>query len=265
MSAPVFLAEPSALAGVHAGGSVGVRGPEARHAASVRRMRAGEVLDLVDGAGTRVRGTVASASPEELVVTVTDVHHEPASVPCLVLVQALAKGGRDEQAVETATEAGADAVVPWQSERCVSVWAGKKADRGRERWEAVALAAAKQSRRAWVPGVRELVVGRRLVSDAAAVVDAGGAVLVLHEEASVPLADAVLPAGAPSGGAPSEGAPAPEVLVVVGPEGGLSQDEVDALAGVGAQVVRLGPHVLRTSTAGPLALALLAQRLGRWG
>ncbi|MFC4555207.1 16S rRNA (uracil(1498)-N(3))-methyltransferase [Georgenia faecalis] len=280
MSAPVFLAAAAELAGARPHATVTVRGDEARHAVSVRRIRAGEVVELVDGAGTRVRGTVAHAAPDALSVAVDDVTHEPAPDVALVLVQALAKGGRDEQAVETATEAGVDAVVPWQSERCISVWAGAKAARGRERWAAVARAAAKQSRRAWVPPVRDLVVGRALVAATQATVAAGGAVLVLHEEATTPLAAATLPAGPPSAppaGPATPSSPAgpptppvappatPEVLVVVGPEGGLTDGEVEALVGAGGQAVRLGPHVVRTSTAGPLAVASLAQRLGRWG
>src|SRR5690606_39224773 len=152
---------------------------------------------------------------------------------------------------ETATEVGIDAVLPWQSERCVSVWAGKKAAKGRERWQSVALAATKQSRRARLPEVEELLVGKQLLARVASVVDGGGAVVVLHEEATVPLSTVALPE-------------AGEVLLVVGPEGGLSQRGVADLAERGAAVARRGPLVMRTSTAGPVAAALLADRLGRW-
>ena len=211
----------------------------------------GETVELVDGRGTRVRGPVSSTQGE-LTITVDTVEVEPPPAVRLTLVQALAKGGRDEQAVETATEVGIDEVVPWQSERCVSVWAGKKAGRGRERWQAVALAATKQSRRARLPEVAELVVGRALLDRVARIVDDGGTVLVLHEEADQPLRSVPLPTNG-------------EVAVVVGPEGGLSPREVSELRDRGAAVVRLGPHVLRSSTAGPIATALLAQALGRWG
>ena len=251
MSAPVFLGAPADVVAARPGATLTVRGPEGRHAVAVRRVRAGETVDVVDGEGTRVRGEVTAAVGEELTVRVGTVTHEPQAPVRLTLVQALAKGGRDEQAVETATEVGVDAVVPWQSERCVSVWAGKKAARGRERWQAVALAAAKQSRRARVPQVEELAVGRGLLDRVGAVLAAGGAVLVLHEEATEPITAAPLP---------DDG----EVLLVVGPEGGLSEREVTDLAERGAVVVRLGPHVLRTSTAGPVAAALLATRLGHW-
>ena len=252
MSAPVFLGSPEDLAAARVGATLTVRGPEGRHAVAVRRVRPGEVVDVVDGDGVRARGEVTAAAGEELTVRVDALTREPAPSVRLILVQALAKGGRDEQAVETATEVGVDGVVPWQSERCVSVWAGKKAERGRERWQSVALAATKQARRARLPQVEELVVGRGLLDRVSAVLAAGGAVLVLHEEATEPVTRVPLPAADA------------EVLLVVGPEGGLSPREVTDLAERGARVVRLGPHVLRTSTAGPVALALVSARLGRW-
>ncbi|WP_448072366.1 16S rRNA (uracil(1498)-N(3))-methyltransferase [Georgenia yuyongxinii] len=255
MTTAVFHAA-GMLDGARPGAAVTVTGPEARHAATVRRMRAGEVVELVDGAGLRVAGTVTTATKDALSVAVTGVVREPAPAVRLVLAQALAKGGRDEQAVETATELGVDAVVPWQADRSVSVWTGPKVARGRQRWAAVALAAAKQSRRAWVPEVAEPASSRVLAAETARVVVGGGAVLVLHEQATTPLAAARLPV--PDGDGTC-------VVVVVGPEGGITDAEVAALEAAGGQPVLVGPHVLRTSTAGPAALAVLAQRLGRWG
>ncbi|MDD9207406.1 16S rRNA (uracil(1498)-N(3))-methyltransferase [Georgenia sp. 10Sc9-8] len=264
MTAAVFHAGPGGLDAVAPGATVTLTGDEARHAATVRRLRSGEAVELVDGAGRRVAGTVQRAAKDELVVAVAEVTDEHPPTVRLVLVQALAKGGRDEQATETATELGVDAVVPWQSERAVSVWSGPKVRRGRERWSAVALAAAKQSRRAFVPAVAEPVGTRALAARCAEVVTAGGAVVVLHEAATTPLHEAALPAPGTLVLAGEHAATAPEVLVVVGPEGGIAPGELDVLASAGAQVARLGPHVLRTSTAGPVAVALLAQRLGRW-
>lgn len=251
MSLPLFLVPAGALDGVRPGDVAVLDGAEARHAATVRRIRPGERVELADGAGARVRGPVESAVPAEVRVRVEARADEPAPAVAVVLVQALAKGGRDELAVEAATELGVDAVVPWQSERSVSVWTGAKAERGRERWGAVVAAAAKQARRAWVPQVRPLVRGGALAADVAAAAERGDVTLVLHEGASVPLAAVPLPA-------------AGEVRVVVGPEGGLADGEVEALATAGGHVVRLGPHVLRTSTAGPVAVALVSERLGRW-
>ncbi|MFH5823516.1 16S rRNA (uracil(1498)-N(3))-methyltransferase [Georgenia sp. AZ-5] len=267
MTTAVFHA-PGLLGAARPGAVVTLTGNEARHAATVRRMRVGEEVELVDGAGLRVQGTITGAAKEALSVQVGSVMREPAPPVRLVLVQALAKGGRDEQAVETATELGVDAVVPWQANRSVSVWSGAKVGRGRERWAAVALAAAKQSRRAWVPEVRELVSSGQLAALAERIVAGGGAVLVLHERSSVPLSAARLPGEvAPAGDARHDGdASFPVgVAIVVGPEGGITDAEVAALEEAGAQTVLVGPHVLRTSTAGPAAIAVLAQRLGRWG
>ncbi len=255
MSAAVFLAPAGELDALTPGARYTLIGPEARHAATVRRLRAGEEIDLVDGVGVRARGTVTDVrggSDAAVVLEVSAVVREDEPVPAIVLVQALAKGSRDELAIEAGTEVGLDGVIPWQSERSVSQWRGDKAAKGRARWQQIVLAAAKQSRRARVPVVGELVVGAALVRRVEQAVADGGAVLVLHEGATVPVAGAAVGAGAL------------EVFLVVGPEGGLSDAEIAALEGAGAQPVRLGPHVLRTSTAGPIAVAVLAQRLGRW-
>ncbi|WP_454051560.1 16S rRNA (uracil(1498)-N(3))-methyltransferase [Cellulomonas sp. Marseille-Q8402] len=255
MTAPVFLAEPGALDAAVVGGSYLLDGTEGRHAGVVQRRAPGERVDVVDCAGTRLVGEIEAVGPDGVHLRVREVVVEPVPAPRLVLVQALAKGDRDEMAIEAATEVGADAVVPWQAERSIVVWRGDRAAKSRARWLGTVRAAAKQARRAHVPEVSLAADGNALVRRAREVVEAGGAVLVLHEEATVPLAEAALPAA---------GTPA-DVLVVVGPEGGISAREVDALVEAGAVTVRLGPHVLRTSTAGPVALALLAQRLGRWG
>lgn len=268
MSAPVFLAEPGSLGGFEAGSVYLLGGTEGRHAGVVQRRRAGERVDVVDGAGVRLVGTVEAAGPDGVRVLVAERIEEPAPDTALVLVQALAKGDRDQLAIEAATEVGVDAVLPWQAERSIVVWRADRAAKSRARWQAAVLAATKQSRRARVPVVEPVVDGPGLVGRIHAVVGAGGAALVLHEEAIVPLAGVVLPP-APDPGAleATTGLPPAavrEVLVVVGPEGGISEREIAALIDAGAQVVRLGPHVLRTSTAGPVALASLAQRLGRW-
>ncbi|MCU1432346.1 MAG: rRNA ((1498)-N(3))-methyltransferase [Actinotalea sp.] len=257
MSAPVFLADPGRLDSCEPGGRYVLEGTEARHAAVVQRRRAGERVDVVDTAGVRLRCAVASVEPGRLVLDIVERLDEPAPTVTLVLVQALAKGDRDELAIEAATEVGIDAVVPWQASRSVVVWRGERAAKSQAKWRATVREAAKQARRAHVPAVREPVDSRGLCAMVAAVTAAGGAAVVLHEEAVTPLAEAVLPRA----GQPGEG---PEVLVVVGPEGGIADEELAALTAAGAVAVRLGPHVLRTSTAGPVAAALLAERIGRW-
>ena len=253
MSAPVFLAEPGSLAGYGSGSIYLLGGTEGRHAGVVQRRGAGERVDVVDGAGVRLVGSVGTVGPDGVRVVVAERLEEPVPGVALVLVQALAKGDRDELAIEAATEVGVDAVLPWQAERSIVVWRADRAAKSRARWQGTVRAATKQSRRARMPVVELAVDGRGLTTRARAVVAAGGVVLVLHEEADTALAAAVLPS-----------ATGLEVLVVVGPEGGISDREIASLTDAGAQPVRLGPHVLRTSTAGPVALALLSQRLGRW-
>lgn len=254
MSAPVFLTEPGGLRDVVAGGTYLLDGAEGRHAGVVQRRGPGERVDVVDGTGIRLVGVVESTGADGVRLRVLARDEEPPDRPALVLAQALAKGDRDELAIEAATEVGVDAVLPWQAARSIVVWRGDRAAKSRARWLGTVRAATKQARRSRVPAVELAVDTAGLVRRVADVVAAGGAALVLHEEATVPLHAAALPA---------DGSEV-EVLVVVGPEGGISPDELDRLVEAGALPVRLGPWVLRTSTAGPVALALLAERLGRW-
>lgn len=246
MTLPLYLVDPPALDGVAAGDGFELGGDEGRHAATVRRTRAGERLLVADGLGRRARAVVEQVAAGRLLLRVEDVGTVTPPSPALVLVQALAKGGRDELAVETATELGVDAVVPWQAARSVVVWAGERGERARRKWEQTARAAAKQARRPLVPVVRPTARTRDLAAAAHP-----GHVVVLHEEAALPLASAPLPAGG-------------EVWVVVGPEGGVAPEELDELTAAGAVAARLGPQVLRSSSAGAAALAVLSVRLGRW-
>lgn len=259
MSAPVFLASDD-LHEVRPGAPYVLRGDEGRHAGVVQRRAPGEVVDVVDGAGTRLRGVVTSVDREEVHLRVEARVEEPAPGVVLTLVQALAKGDRDHLAVEAAVEVGVDAVVPWQADRSVVVWRGARAARSRAKWESTVRSAVKQARRAWLPPVAEHVTSRQLAARTRDVVGAGGTVVVLHEEATTALADVALPDPVAPG---SDARPA-ELLVVVGPEGGIGADELASVTAGGAVAARLGPHVLRTSTAGPVAVALLSERLGRW-
>lgn len=248
MSAPVFLADAAADAAV--GGTLELTGDEARHAITVQRRREGERIDVVDGAGRRVGGAIVAVGDRSLTIAVEDVSHD--DDPPLTLVQALAKGGRDEQAVESATELGATAIVPWAADRSIVQWRGPKVDKGLASWRSLALAAMKQSRRAVLPEVRPLVTSRELATLVREAVGRGERVLVLHEVATVPLTslewhDARVP-----------------VWLIVGPEGGISDGEIDALVAAGGEPVLLGPHVLRASSAGPAAIAALAATRGTW-
>lgn len=226
-------------------------GKEGHHAATVRRIRVGERVLLGDGAGGLADTVVVAAEKNRLELTVQSRSEMPPPTPVVTLVQALPKAERSELAVELATEAGVDAVVPWQSARCVARWEGPKASKGVAKWRSTAVEAAKQSRRAHIPEVAELHDSRAVYALVGAIVARGGVVAVLHEGATSAFRD--LPFDS-----------VPEVALVVGPEGGLDDREVAALTEAGATPVVLGPTVLRTSTAGAVALGALGVLTSRW-
>jgi 16S rRNA (uracil1498-N3)-methyltransferase len=258
VSNPVYLC-PSLT-----GDTVVLDGPEGRHAATVKRTRVGEVVDLVDGRGTRVTGPVTAVTKDTLTVAVETRTTEPPPSPRLTLVQALAKGVRGELAVELATEVGVDEVLPWSASRCVVRWDGERGAKGLERWRATARGAAKQARRAWVPEVGEPLTTAQVAA-------LPGTVLVLHESAAaqltaVPLLGTRLVEVSDASSAPGSvtGIDKAGIVLVVGPEGGVSDEELEVLTAAGATAVRLGATVLRTSTAGAAALAVVSARTGRW-
>ncbi len=242
MGAPVFVVDRDRLVA----GTVLVDGAEGHHAATVTRLGVGEPVVLTDGAGRRADGVVAGADRDVLLVDVRTVADVPAPRPRFVVVQALPKGDRGEVAVETLTEVGVDVVVPWAASRCVTRWRDARGAKALARWRTTAVAAAKQSRRSRFPQVSDLAGTR----DVVALLAASAAGVLLHEEADQPLAGLDLPADG-------------DVVVVVGPEGGISPDELAAFRDAGATAYRLGETVLRTSTAGTAALAVLAAR-SRW-
>ncbi|MCX2969870.1 MULTISPECIES: 16S rRNA (uracil(1498)-N(3))-methyltransferase [Streptomyces] len=245
MTAPVFVVAPERLAV----GPVLVDGPEGRHAVSVRRLRAGEEVVLTDGAGTGGTGVVTAATGKDrLEVDVRELRTEPEPHPAITVVQALPKGDRGELAVETMTETGVDVIVPWAAARCITQWRGERGAKALAKWRATAREAGKQARRLRFPEVTEPVTTRGLTELLAAARFAA----VLHEEGAEPLARADLPEGG-------------HITLVVGPEGGISPEELAACTAAGARPYRLGPSVLRTSTAGTAAAALLLGRTGRWG
>lgn len=225
-------------------------GAEGRHAATVRRMRSGEALVLTDGRGTRCTATVLEVGRGSLTLEVAPAELVPAPRLRVVLVQALPKGERSDLAVDLATEAGVDAIVPWQAARCVARWSGDKsgkADKGVQKWQAVAREAAKQSRRSWVPEIRPLAS----TAQVAELISNSAAGMLLHEAGAVRITDVPLPA-------------AGDLVLVVGPEGGIAPEELEALAVAGAVTVRLGHEVLRTSTAASVALGALGVLTDRW-
>jgi len=240
-----FVTDDASGAGV--GDVVVLTGPEAHHAAAVRRVRVDEPVTLGDGRGVWLDGVVTAAAPKQVDVRVTGRAEIPAPSPRIVLVQALAKGDRDELAVQAATELGVDVIVPWQAARSVSRW-DAKAEKGLARWRTIVREAAKQAHRAWVPEVEGVARLADLVARARTAnvfVLEPSAVERLTAVASDPLDDR-------------------DVVLVVGPEGGIAPEELDALRTAGARLVRLGDTVLRTSTAGAAAISVLSASTGRW-
>lgn len=227
-----------------------VDGDEGFHAANVRRIRPGEKLDLSDGAGGVAHCVIEDAAKGTLTARVLDRRTIAAPTPHITVVQALPKSDRSELAIELATEAGADSFVAWQSSRCVARWDGQdRVDKGLRRWRAVAKSAARQSRRAHIPEISGVVSTKELVERIRDIKSTP--VLVLHESATQPITEVPL-------------ADAEALLLLVGPEGGIDDDELAALSGAGATVVRLGPTVLRTSTAAAVALGALGVLTDRW-
>ena len=247
MVEPLFRIE-AIPAGLIAGATIELGGAEAKHAISVRRMRIGEAIALTDGRGSRIRGLVQSIEDRVLTVEVKAIEVESEPKLRLTLVQALAKGDRDELAIQAATEIGAWAVVPWQAARSISKWDAVKAKKGQERWQAIVTEAAKQSLRAFHPEVRQVVNSAELTT----LIKSGLPALVLDPTAPTGLAKANLDK--------LEG----ELLVIVGPEGGISPEELERFEQAGATRVHLGDSILRTSTAGVVAMAALQALLGAY-
>jgi 16S rRNA (uracil1498-N3)-methyltransferase len=241
---PVFHAPRADLT---SGAEIHVGGSEGRHASTVRRLRVGEQLALTDGQGLVARGTVTAVARDGLVVAVAERDEVPRPTPTLVVVQALPKGDRGELAVELMSEIGVDVIVPWAAHRCVARWEGDRAERGMSRWRSTAREAAKQSRRAWWPTVEPLAS----TADVVRRIAGADRSYVLNEAATTPLASETTS---------HDG----EVVVVVGPEGGVTPVETDEFLAAGAHSVSIGPNVLRTSTAGLVAAVVLLAGAPRW-
>ncbi len=243
MTLPVFLGPVTDVA---VGDTVVLEGDEARHAVVVRRIREGEEVVLVDGAGVSSQCVVTATTKTTLTATVSSVSVASAPAPHVTVVQAIPKGDRAELSVEVLTEIGVDRIVPWAAARSVGVWRGDRAAKSLAKWRTTAREAGKQSRRSWLPEVTEMAS----LAEVVALVDQADLAVVLHEVAGDPMSSLSLD-GVGS------------ILVVVGPEGGISEEELAALGA--AHVVRMGEPVLRTSTAGVAAVAALLSRTSRWG
>lgn len=243
MQPPVFLADRAALEA----DVVLLSGAEGRHAATVRRLRPGERADVTDGAGLVTECVVAGPAEGGLELTVQAWREVPRPDPGITVVQAIPKGDRGELAVEEMTEVGVDRIVPWAAARCVPVWQGARGERSLARWRLTAREAAKQSRRAWIPEIAPVASVGQVVE----LIGKATCAMVLEPGAEASLGRLSLPESG-------------DLLVVVGPEGGITDEESTAFGAAGAMTCRLGPTVLRTSTAGAVAAAILLTRSGRW-
>ena len=255
MSAPIFYISAEEYETLTPGASFELDGPEGKHAL-VKRMEVGESIDLGDGTGRRAVGTVHSLTDRGVIVRVEQLREERTS-PRIYLVQALAKDGRDLLAIEAATERGVYGVLPWSADRSIVRWKGERAAKAHTKWQNTVTAAAKQSRRALIPEVYDLYSTADLVELIKEVTGQGSAVFILHEQATERLsAQAAELAG-------GENLPE-EIYLLVGPEGGISDREVQLFTEAGAQLALLGDEVLRSSTAGSAAMCTLNVVLGRW-
>ncbi|HEX3679204.1 MAG TPA: 16S rRNA (uracil(1498)-N(3))-methyltransferase [Galbitalea sp.] len=222
-----------------------IGGGDARHAVTVSRLVVGELVRVGNGLGMIASGTVTAVAPAEFRFEVETIETIERPTPAIWLAQALAKGDRDELAIQASTELGVDGIIPWTAARSISRWEGAKIAKGHERWSAVVREATKQSARAWLPEVASLVNTKQLAELAETT-----RMIVLD-----PVADASVTVIAPD---------FHDIVLVVGPEGGISPAEFDLLHSAGATSARLGGSILRTSTAGPAAIAVLSAKLGRW-
>jgi 16S rRNA (uracil1498-N3)-methyltransferase len=239
LTAPVFLLRP-----LPETERLILDGPEGRHAASVKRLRPGERIDVTDGEGRVAECVVTSAGRDRLQLEVVARRFIAETQPRVVVAQALVKGERSELAVDLLTEVGVDEILPWAAARCVASWVPEKSGR---RWEQAAASAAKQARRPRWPIIADVHGSSAIASR----IGECALALVLHEDAGQPLAKADLPSSG-------------DVLIVVGPEGGITDEELAAFEAAGARSVRLGPSVLRASTAGCVAAAVVLSATGRW-
>jgi 16S rRNA (uracil1498-N3)-methyltransferase len=245
VSLPVYVL--ASVAQHAAGDSVVLDGDEGRHAAVVRRTVVGEQVALTDGAGTLARCRVTAVDRTGLTAEVLEVQTRPAELPQVVVVQAIPKGERGELAVEMLTEVGVDVIVPWTASRSIARWRGDREAKSLAKWRTAAREAAKQARRVWFPTVADPASTEEVV----ALLGQASVRVVLHEAASGPLADVPVPGRG-------------QIVVVVGPEGGISDEELAAFGAVGAEPLRMGSSVLRSSTAGVAAVAALLARTPRW-
>jgi len=223
-----------------------VTGDEAHHAIKVMRLQIGEELLLADGTGAWVRASIDSTTKDgfRAIVLERGVERRRFVERELIVVQCLMKSNRINEALELLTVAGADRIIPWESERSIAKWQ----DDMKQKWLSTTIAAAKQARRFTLPVIETPI----LFAEIGARFGAHANLLILHEEAHERFSIVA-----------QDLRPGPVVLVV-GPEGGLSPNEVRALETAGGTAVRLGSYILRSAHAGFAALSAISTLHGSW-
>jgi 16S rRNA (uracil1498-N3)-methyltransferase len=239
-----FVHVDTPLAGRTAGERLGLAGDDLHHLRTVLRLRPGAEVVLSDGQGAEV----AAELGEGEVVLGADPDVQPPPRPALRVAQGLPKGRKLDDIVRVCTELGADTLVPIAARRSVTRLEGGRAAKAVGRWQAVARAASEQARRVWRPTVSEVRTPAALAVGA----PPEAAMLVAH------------PGGTPLPRLLDDLVGVGEVTVAIGPEGGWDDAEVASWIEGGAEVVGLGPTVLRTEHAAAAAVAVLAAGLGRW-
>ncbi len=249
MTHPLFYSDH--VVGIGVGEVVYLDAAASGHAIRSQRLNVDDAVLVSDGAGTLAEGVIEAADPQRTGIRVSQVTLQyPPSVR-INLVQALAKGDRDLLAAEMATELGVDRVTPWQAQRSIVRLRKERTEKMRSKWRLKLQAAAQQSRRAFIPRLGEALVADQIATlhDPAR----GDHIVVLHEGGVTNINQAV-----------STMAGVETIHVVVGPEGGVTPEELAAIQEVGGSAVKLGANVLRASTAGPAAIVLLNQIFNRW-
>jgi 16S rRNA (uracil1498-N3)-methyltransferase len=243
MSGPWFFAPPAAWSEEH----VTLDAEESHHATRVLRVAPPDVITVIDGKGSIARCAVESIDGP-LAARILERSERRRPRPEVVVYQAAVKGHKNDEIVQKLAEIGAAEAWVFQSRRSVVQWDRTKVDKLNDRWGAMARSAAKQSRNPYAmqagAGLSWTELVRRVTKEPAAI--------VLWEEASLPMRTAL------SG-------EADRVALVVGPEGGFDREEAETLADAGAQLVSLGPVILRTENAPVVAVSALLYHYGLIG
>ena len=217
---------------------------EAHHAIKVLRLNTGEIIKISDGVGNWVSGPIVEIAKKELFISITERGEIQAAKPELVLVQAITKSDRNKEMLELAVEAGVDRIIPWQSERSISKWQSDS----EQKWQVGIKQSCKQARQVKLPQLMQVMSTTEVIKS----ISEGGFGIVFHEEASTKFSDLTIPNSQSS------------VYLVIGPEGGISEQELLSFQNIGSKVVRLGDTVLRSAHAGFAALSAVQTKLGRW-